>query len=72
MVTLGAANGLVPGSYLAVYQEVVDQSGMPINQKVCDVVIEEAYDIVSYVRLVEKKISDFSKDYYRVSVKDAR
>jgi phage gp36-like protein len=73
MVTLGAANGLVVGSYLAAYEEVAGTAGTtPTNQKVCDVVVEQTYDIVSYVRLVERNLTDLSRDYYRVSVKDTR
>lgn len=72
MVTLGAANGLVAGSYLAAYEEAADPAGTPVDQKVCDVVVEQAFDIVSYVRLVEKDLPALDRDYYRVSVKDAR
>jgi hypothetical protein len=71
MVTLGAANGLVAGSYLGVYEEVADPSGKPVSQKMADVVIEQTYDIVSYVRLVDKSYDDFMKDYYRVTIKDS-
>ncbi len=71
MVTLGAANGLVAGSYLGVYDEIAGPSGTSVSQKISDVVVEQTYDIVSYVRLVDKSYDDFVRDYYRVTIKDA-
>ncbi len=72
MVTLGIANGLTEGSYLSVYQDVLNPNGTSVSEKISDVVVEETYDIVSYVKLIDKKMDDLSKDYYRVTVKDAR
>jgi len=72
MVTLGLANGLIAGSYLSVYQDVSSPSGTVVSEKIADVVVEQTYDIVSYVKLVDKNLADFSRDYYRVTVKDAR
>ncbi len=70
MITLGAANGLIPGTYLSVYDEIINANGTAVSQKVADVVVEKTYDIVSYVTIPDKKFSDFVRDYYRVTVKD--
>lgn len=70
MITLGAANGLIPGTYLSVYDEAASADGTAISQKIADVVVEKTFDIVSYVTISGKKFSDFNRDYYRVTVKD--
>ncbi|MDP8266511.1 MAG: hypothetical protein P9M07_06150 [Candidatus Aceula meridiana] len=69
MVTLGVVNGLMPGTYLGVYQEKLQADGTVINEKVDDVVVEKAYDIISYVKSTKKAQDDFNRDYYRVSMK---
>lgn len=70
MITLGAANGLVKGSSLGLYEDVAGPRGTAVSQKISDVVVEQAYDIVSYVKLVDKTLDDLTRDYYRVTVKD--
>lgn len=70
MITLGAANGLIPGTYLSVYDEVANPDGTTISEKVADVIVEKTFDIVSYVTISDKKFGDFSRDYYRVTVKE--
>lgn len=68
MITLGAANGLKPGSRLSIYQDVKDVDSKVISQKIADAVVDKAYDIISYIRINERPLNDFSKDYYRVTV----
>ncbi len=70
MVTLGAVNGLIPGSYLGVYIERKRDDGVVVNEKIDDVIVKKTYDIVSYVNPVDKTLDDFDYDYYRVSVKN--
>ena len=57
VITLGALNGLTPGSQLNVYQD---------NQRVGKLVVETPLDVISYVHPVGKSLKDFSQDYYRV------
>lgn len=57
LITLGALNGLTPGSHLNVFLD---------NQRVGKVVVETPLDIISYVHPVGKSLKDFSQDYYRV------
>lgn len=70
MVTLGVVNGLVSGSYLGVYDEKKRDDGVIVNEKIADVMVDKAYDIISYVSPVKKSLDDFSRDYYRVTVKN--
>ncbi|MDP8265249.1 MAG: hypothetical protein P9M12_07235 [Candidatus Aceula lacicola] len=72
MVTLGVVNGLVPGSYLGVYDEIKRSDGVVVNEKIADAVVDKSYDIVSYANPVKKSIDDFSRDYYRVTVRNPR
>lgn len=71
MITLGAANGLKPGSHLAIYQEIKGPDSTVISQKIADAVVDKAYDIVSYVSISDKPLSGFVNDYYRVTAEDA-
>jgi len=72
MITLGAANGLVAGAYLGVYQDISSPNGSVVSEKITDVVVDQAYDIVSYVKLTNKSLKDLGQDYYRVTVRDAQ
>lgn len=68
LVTLGAVNGIQAGSYLNVYQERRQADGLVINEKIAEVIVDKTYDIISYVKPVKKTISDFTKEYYRVTI----
>ncbi len=57
MVTLGVLNGVTKGSRLAVYDG---------ENKIATMKVTSALDVVSYVEPVDKKISEFSRDYYQV------
>ena len=59
LVTLGALNGLHPGSRLGIY------SG---NDKIGQAVVETPLDVISYVRPMGKKLDEFESDYYRVEI----
>lgn len=59
VITLGALNGLEAGQQLSVFDD---------TQKVGEAVVETLFDVVSYVRLVHKRIDDFDGDYYFVAV----
>jgi len=69
IITLGLVNGLVPGTYLGVYEEKLQANGTVINEKVDDVIVEKTYDIISYVKPTKMALDDFNRDYYRVSMK---
>jgi hypothetical protein len=71
IVTLGAANGLVPGTHLGIYQEPQENDSAGESQKIGEAVVDKTYDIISYVSLSDKTLSDFARDYYRVTVQDA-
>ncbi len=58
MVTLGVLNGVHKGSRLNVYEAD--------NNKVGVVKVTSALDVVSYVEPVDKKVADFTRDYYHV------
>jgi hypothetical protein len=68
LITLGAVNGLQKGSYLNVYQERRQPDGFLINEKIAEVIVDKAYDIISYVQPVKKTVNDFTKEYYRVTI----
>ncbi len=59
LITLGALNGLTPGSHLNIYLD---------KERVGNVVVETPLDVISYVHPVGKSLKDFSQDYYRVVV----
>ena len=42
MITLGAVNGLVPGTYLSVYKERRQSNGTIINEPIDDVIVEKS------------------------------
>ncbi len=71
MITLGAANGLTPGSHLSIYQETKGPDSTIVSKKIAEAVVDKAYDIVSYVRISDKPLSGFTKDYYRVTAESA-
>ncbi len=55
-VTLGALNGLYPGSKVTIYDG---------DAKLAEMKVATPLDVISYVEPIDKKLSDFSKDYYR-------
>lgn len=57
VVTLGALNGLVPGSRLSIYEG---------DKKIGVVVVKTLLDVISYVQPVGKPLVQFKNDYYRV------
>lgn len=57
IVTLGALNGLKPGSRLVVYDD---------GKKVGQVVVKTPLDVTSYVQPVNKFSSDPNQNYFRV------
>jgi hypothetical protein len=59
VVTLGALNGLVPGSRLKIYDG---------REEVGKATVDVSLDIISYVTPVNKKLAQFSQDYYRVVI----
>lgn len=59
LVTLGILNGVTKGSRLGVFEGKV---------KIATFSVTSALDVVSYAEPVDKKIEDFSKDYYQVKV----
>jgi len=59
LITLGALNGLAPGSRLDVYEG---------DQVIDTVTVESTYDVVSCVRPVQRKLDEFRENYYRVMV----
>src|SRR3989338_6320454 len=59
LVTLGALNGLKPGSRLVIYAG---------NEKVGLAVVEKPLDVISYVSLVGSASEDLIGDYYRVEL----
>ena len=58
VVTLGALNGILPGSKLNVYQG---------TEKVGQVIVDTSYDVISYVH-PESSLDLSAEDYYRVAV----
>ena len=56
VVTLGALNGVNPGSVLSIYDG---------NQKVGQVSVDSSYDVISYAHPVDKAVDQFNGDYYR-------
>lgn len=68
MITLGIVNGLSQGSSLGVYEERAQPGGIIINEKIADIVVQEAFEIISYVLPVDKSMQDFRRDYYRVRI----
>ena len=61
-ITLGRANGLSEGSPVTIFDG---------DKKIDDVIVQNTFDIISYVKPQEKKIGDFEKNYYRVEIKKA-
>lgn len=59
IVTLGALNGITENSVLSVYADDV---------KFATVKVVTPLDVVSYVQPVDKKLIQFTHDYYRVVV----
>ena len=59
MITLGAVNGLTQGARLTVFHN---------DQKVGEVEVDTAFDIISYVKPVDKPLSEFPNNYYRVKI----
>jgi len=59
-VTLGAVNGLTPGSKLEVYDG---------KELLGEVRVETPLDVIAYVRPINKTLADFEKNYYRVAAK---
>ena len=57
IITLGAYHGLMPGRQLEIYAE---------NKQVGKVEVEVSFDVISYVHPVNKGVSFFDADYYRV------
>lgn len=57
VVTLGALNGLMPGSHLTVYDGA---------SKIGSVIVETPLDVISSVQPVDKTLAQFTNDYYRV------
>ncbi len=57
MVTLGVLNGVTKGVRLGVFEA---------DKRVGTVKVTSALDVVSYVDSVDKKLSEFSRDYYQV------
>ncbi len=57
MVTLGVLNGVTKGSRLSVFEG---------ENKIAVIKVTSALDVVSYAQPVDKKIADFSRDYYQV------
>ena len=61
IVTLGALQGLAPGSPLSIYE-----SGKKIDTAQVDI----PFDVVSYVKPVKNSPDSFSRNYYRVVIED--
>ena len=59
VVTLGALNGVKPGSVLSIYNG---------NQKVGQVAVDDLFDVISYVHPLEKGPEQFTSDYYRAAI----
>jgi cell division protein FtsB len=59
IVTLGALNGLIPGSRLKIYDG---------QEEVGNATVDVPLDIISYVTPVDKKLAHFPQDYYRVVI----
>jgi hypothetical protein len=57
MVTLGVLNGVTKGVRLGVFEA---------DKRVGTVKVTSALDVVSYVEPVDKKLTEFSRDYYQV------
>ncbi|MBF0522774.1 MAG: hypothetical protein HQL24_06935 [Candidatus Omnitrophica bacterium] len=57
VATLGAVQGVLPGARLSVYEN---------DQKIGEVVVENSFDVISYVKPVDQAPNSFPKDYYRV------
>ncbi len=57
LVTLGALNGISPGSKLSVYDG---------DKKVETLTVESIFDVVSYVKPSKRSVDDFKDNYYRV------
>ena len=59
VVTLGAVNGLKPGSRLSVYDG---------DTKIGQVMVDTPFDVISYVQPVNNLQSSLTSDYYRVVI----
>ncbi|MCA9405925.1 MAG: hypothetical protein KC684_05265 [Candidatus Omnitrophica bacterium] len=57
VVTLGAVNGLTPGSSLAVYDG---------NKRIGKVKVDVPFDVISYVQPLDGSADRLTGDYYRV------
>ncbi len=57
MVTLGVLNGVTKGVRLGVFEA---------DKRVGTMKVISALDVVSYVEPVDKKLAEFSRDYYQV------
>lgn len=56
IVTLGAMQGLKPGSRLSIYEG---------EQKIGQVIVNTPFDVISYVQPVETSMDQLKNDYYR-------
>jgi hypothetical protein len=60
VVTLGAINGLIPGSQLTVYNG---------EKSIGQVQVAETFDVISYVLPLNESIDLSQGDYYKVAIK---
>lgn len=61
MITLGALNGLNPGDQLNVYEG---------ETKIAVVTVDKLLDVISYVKPLDKPLTELDEDYYRVVQED--
>ena len=59
LVTLGALNGLVPGSEVNIFDG---------ERLVGRATVDMPYDIISYVKPIDRELGSFANDYYRVVI----
>ena len=57
IATLGAINGVLPGTRLAVYDE---------NKLIGYVTVETSMDVISYIKPTELLFDQYERDYFRV------
>lgn len=62
IITLGAINGLKPGSRLSVYQD---------SQQIDKITVDTPFDIISYVKPLQKPLNQFDSNYYRVVIENS-
>ena len=62
IITLGALNGLYPGSELSIYDG---------NRKIDVARVDTPFDIISYVKPLNTSLEHFDDNYYRVLVENA-